>query len=109
MDENTDQSGPIPAIHYRPKPAAATKGRSIRQVSPDEVVSRAVTMLPAKPFPFLRELVRDLPGDLTGDESLPEALIIMQGPRPRRFPGVAIRRLGFIGFPSDQKPQSLVE
>jgi hypothetical protein len=58
---------------------------------------------------FLRKLVRDLLGDLTGDEELPEALIIMQGPCPRRFPGVAVRRVGFIGFPSDQKPQSLVE
>jgi len=58
---------------------------------------------------FFREIVRDLLGDLTGDESLPEASIIMQGPCPRRFPCVAIRRLGFIGFSSDQKPQSLVE
>jgi hypothetical protein len=40
---------------------------------------------------------------------LPEASIITQGPCLRRCPGVAIRRLGFIGFPSDQKPQSLVE
>jgi len=58
---------------------------------------------------FLRELVCDLLGDLTGDESLPEASIIMQGSCPRRFPGVAVRRVGFIGFLSDQKPQSLVE
>ena len=48
-------------------------------------------------------------GDLTGDESLPAASIIMQGPCRRRFPGVAVRRVGFIGFPSDQNPQSLVE
>ena len=58
---------------------------------------------------FLRALVRDLLGDLTGDELLPEASIIMQTPCSRRFPCVVIRRLGFIGFPSDQIPQSLVE
>jgi hypothetical protein len=58
---------------------------------------------------FLRKLVRDLLGDLTGDESLPEAAINMQCPRPRKFPCVTIRHLGFVGFPSDQKPQSLVE
>jgi hypothetical protein len=51
---------------------------------------------------FLRDLVRDLLRDLTGDETLPEVSIIMQCPCPQRFPGVAIRLVGFIGFLSDE-------
>ena len=46
--------------------------------------------------------VRDLIGDRTEDEWVPEALIIIPDLCHRRFPCVAIRRLRFIEFPPDQ-------
>jgi len=50
-------------------------------------------------FPHFLGLFRQIDRETRRiSHDMPEASIITQGQCPRRFPGVSIRRIGFIGF-----------